>query len=65
MGLTEMPQDNETWINAVLHVSVSLAFCFSRVEEIKWTSWAKEVGVLKEEPGNTNDLEINPEGKVK
>jgi len=44
---------------------VSLAFCFSRVEEIKWTSWAKEVGVLKEEPGNTNDLEINPEGKVK
>uniref|UniRef100_A0A669PGJ9 Transient receptor potential cation channel subfamily V member 2 n=1 Tax=Phasianus colchicus TaxID=9054 RepID=A0A669PGJ9_PHACC len=39
-------------------------WCF-RVEEIKWTSWAKEVGVLKEEPGNTNDLEINPEGKVK
>uniref|UniRef100_A0A8V1AM03 Transient receptor potential cation channel subfamily V member 2 n=1 Tax=Gallus gallus TaxID=9031 RepID=A0A8V1AM03_CHICK len=35
-------------------------WCF-RVEEIKWTSWAKEVGVLKEEPGNTNDLEINPE----
>uniref|UniRef100_A0A8C2YE03 Transient receptor potential cation channel subfamily V member 2 n=1 Tax=Coturnix japonica TaxID=93934 RepID=A0A8C2YE03_COTJA len=39
-------------------------WCF-RVEEIKWTSWAKEVGVLKEEPGNSNDLEINPEGNVK
>uniref|UniRef100_A0A8B9ZKD0 Transient receptor potential cation channel subfamily V member 2 n=1 Tax=Anas platyrhynchos TaxID=8839 RepID=A0A8B9ZKD0_ANAPL len=37
-------------------------WCF-RVEEIKWTNWAKEVGVLKEDPGNTSDSEINPEGK--
>ncbi|XP_062363342.1 transient receptor potential cation channel subfamily V member 2-like isoform X1 [Cinclus cinclus] len=35
-------------------------WCF-RVEEIKWTDWAKDVGVLKEEPGNTSDSEINPE----
>ncbi|XP_061326216.1 transient receptor potential cation channel subfamily V member 2 isoform X3 [Pezoporus flaviventris] len=35
-------------------------WCF-RVEEIKWTDWAKDVGVLKEDPGNTNDSEINPE----
>ncbi|XP_067165678.1 transient receptor potential cation channel subfamily V member 2-like isoform X3 [Apteryx mantelli] len=35
-------------------------WCF-RVEEIKWTNWAKEVGVLKEDPGNSNDSEINPE----
>ncbi|PKU31579.1 transient receptor potential cation channel subfamily v member hypothetical protein [Limosa lapponica baueri] len=36
-------------------------WCF-RVEEIKWTDWAKDVGVLKEDPGNTSDSEINPEG---
>ncbi|XP_021380663.1 transient receptor potential cation channel subfamily V member 2 isoform X2 [Lonchura striata] len=36
-------------------------WCF-RVEEIKWADWAKDVGVLKEEPGNTSDSEINPEG---
>lgn len=41
-----------------------VAFCLSRVEEIKWTDWAKDVGVLKEEPGNTSDSEINPEGKL-
>ncbi|XP_064533562.1 transient receptor potential cation channel subfamily V member 2-like isoform X2 [Pseudopipra pipra] len=35
-------------------------WCF-RVEEIKWTDWAKDVGVLKEDPGNTSDSEINPE----
>ncbi|KAM6372788.1 transient receptor potential cation channel subfamily V member 2-like isoform 3-T9 [Pluvialis apricaria] len=35
-------------------------WCF-RVEEIKWTNWAKDVGVLKEDPGNTSDSEINPE----
>nr|XP_025957249.1 transient receptor potential cation channel subfamily V member 2-like isoform X3 [Dromaius novaehollandiae] len=35
-------------------------WCF-RVEEIKWTNWAKEVGVLKEDPGNSSDSEINPE----
>ncbi|RLV97123.1 hypothetical protein DV515_00012088 [Chloebia gouldiae] len=35
-------------------------WCF-RVEEIKWADWAKDVGVLKEEPGNTSDSEINPE----
>ncbi|KAL9826422.1 transient receptor potential cation channel subfamily V member 2-like isoform 2-T2 [Geothlypis trichas] len=35
-------------------------WCF-RVEEIKWTDWAKDVGVLKEEPGSTNDSELNPE----
>nr|XP_009671265.1 PREDICTED: transient receptor potential cation channel subfamily V member 2 [Struthio camelus australis]XP_009671266.1 PREDICTED: transient receptor potential cation channel subfamily V member 2 [Struthio camelus australis]XP_009671267.1 PREDICTED: transient receptor potential cation channel subfamily V member 2 [Struthio camelus australis]XP_009671268.1 PREDICTED: transient receptor potential cation channel subfamily V member 2 [Struthio camelus australis] len=35
-------------------------WCF-RVEEIKWTNWAKEVGALKEDPGNSNDSEINPE----
>ncbi|KAM6402853.1 transient receptor potential cation channel subfamily V member 2-like isoform 2-T2 [Rhynochetos jubatus] len=35
-------------------------WCF-RVEEIKWTNWAKDVGVLKEDPGNTIDSEINPE----
>ncbi|XP_039938335.1 transient receptor potential cation channel subfamily V member 2-like isoform X3 [Hirundo rustica] len=35
-------------------------WCF-RVEEIKWTDWAKDVGVLKEEPGNTSASEINPE----
>ncbi|XP_021271181.1 transient receptor potential cation channel subfamily V member 2-like isoform X1 [Numida meleagris] len=35
-------------------------WCF-RVEEIKWTSWAKEVGVLKEEPGKNSDSEVNPE----
>ncbi|XP_061868484.1 transient receptor potential cation channel subfamily V member 2 isoform X2 [Colius striatus] len=35
-------------------------WCF-RVEEVKWTSWAKDVGVLKEDPGNNSDLEINPE----
>ncbi|XP_041576076.1 transient receptor potential cation channel subfamily V member 2 isoform X2 [Taeniopygia guttata] len=34
-------------------------WCF-RVEEIKWADWAKDVGVLKEEPGTT-DSEINPE----
>uniref|UniRef100_A0A8C3EVK7 Transient receptor potential cation channel subfamily V member 2 n=1 Tax=Corvus moneduloides TaxID=1196302 RepID=A0A8C3EVK7_CORMO len=38
-------------------------WCF-RVEEIKWTDWAKDVGVLKEEPGSTSDSEINPEGKL-
>uniref|UniRef100_A0A8C6YPQ3 Transient receptor potential cation channel subfamily V member 2-like n=1 Tax=Nothoprocta perdicaria TaxID=30464 RepID=A0A8C6YPQ3_NOTPE len=38
-------------------------WCF-RVEELKWTNWAKEVGVLKEEPGNTSDSEVNPEGKA-
>uniref|UniRef100_A0A8C5X012 Transient receptor potential cation channel subfamily V member 2 n=1 Tax=Malurus cyaneus samueli TaxID=2593467 RepID=A0A8C5X012_9PASS len=38
-------------------------WCF-RVEEIKWTDWAKDVGVLKEDPGNTSDSEINPEGKL-
>lgn len=47
----------------MFHASVSVAFRFSRVEEIKWTNWAKEVGVLKEDPGNTSDSEINPEGK--
>ncbi|KAJ7398281.1 Transient receptor potential cation channel subfamily V member 2 [Pitangus sulphuratus] len=36
-------------------------WCF-RVEEIKWADWAKDVGVLKEDPGNTSDSEINPEG---
>uniref|UniRef100_A0A8C3US33 Transient receptor potential cation channel subfamily V member 2 n=1 Tax=Catharus ustulatus TaxID=91951 RepID=A0A8C3US33_CATUS len=41
-----------------------VAFCLSRVEEIKWTDWAKDVGVLKEEPGSTSDSEINPEGKL-
>ncbi|XP_050177967.1 transient receptor potential cation channel subfamily V member 2-like isoform X3 [Myiozetetes cayanensis] len=35
-------------------------WCF-RVEEIKWADWAKDVGVLKEDPGNTSDSEINPE----
>lgn len=40
-----------------------VAFCLFRVEEIKWTDWAKDVGVLKEEPGSTNDSELNPEGK--
>ncbi|XP_065708933.1 transient receptor potential cation channel subfamily V member 2-like isoform X2 [Patagioenas fasciata] len=35
-------------------------WCF-RVEEIKWTNWAKDMGVLKEDPGNTSDSEINPE----
>ncbi|XP_071431301.1 transient receptor potential cation channel subfamily V member 2 isoform X2 [Pithys albifrons albifrons] len=35
-------------------------WCF-RVEEIKWTDWAKDVGVLKEDPGNTSDSEVNPE----
>ncbi|KAM9370473.1 transient receptor potential cation channel subfamily V member 2-like [Phaethornis superciliosus] len=35
-------------------------WCF-RVEEIKWTNWAKDGGVLKEDPGNTSDSEINPE----
>lgn len=48
----------------MFHVSVSVVFCLSRVEEIKWTDWAKDVGVLKEDPGNTNDSEINPEGKI-
>lgn len=43
--------------------SASVAFCLSRVEEIKWTDWAKDVGVLKEDPGNTSDSEVNPEGK--
>lgn len=43
---------------------MSVAFCLSRVEEIKWANWAKDVGVLKEEPGNTSDSEINPEGKL-
>uniref|UniRef100_A0A8D0FA38 Transient receptor potential cation channel subfamily V member 2 n=1 Tax=Strix occidentalis caurina TaxID=311401 RepID=A0A8D0FA38_STROC len=38
-------------------------WCF-RVEEIKWTNWAKDVGVLKEEPGNISDSEVNPEGKL-
>ncbi|XP_035745416.1 transient receptor potential cation channel subfamily V member 2 isoform X3 [Egretta garzetta] len=35
-------------------------WCF-RVEEIKWTNWAKDMGVLREDPGNTSDSEINPE----
>lgn len=48
----------------MLRASVSVAFCLFRVEEIKWTNWAKDVGVLKEDPGNTSDSEINPEGKL-
>lgn len=47
----------------MFHASASVAFCLSRVEEIKWTDWAKDVGVLKEDPGNTSDSEVNPEGK--
>lgn len=50
-------------VNAMLCASVSVPFSLSRVEEIKWTNWAKDVGVLKEEPGSTSDSEINPEGK--
>lgn len=58
-------QDSEIWLE-MLHSrhQCLVAFCLSRVEEIKWTDWAKDVGVLKEEPGNTSDSEINPEGKL-
>lgn len=48
----------------MFHASALVAFCLSRVEEIKWTDWAKDVGVLKEDPGNTSDSEVNPEGKL-
>lgn len=48
----------------MFHTSVSVTFCLYRVEEIKWTNWAKDAGVLKEDPGNTSDSEINPEGKL-
>lgn len=32
-------------------------WCF-RVEEINWANWEKELGVIKEDPGNSRDLEI-------
>lgn len=54
-------QGSEIWFEK-LHQCL-VAFCLSRVEEIKWTDWAKDVGVLKEEPG-TSDSDINPEGKL-
>ncbi|KYO33786.1 transient receptor potential cation channel subfamily V member 2 isoform X1 [Alligator mississippiensis] len=34
-------------------------WCF-RVEELKWTNWNKELGVLKEDPGNSRSLERSP-----
>lgn len=58
-------QNSEIWLE-MLHSrhQCLVAFCLSRVEEIKWADWAKDVGVLKEEPGSTSDSEINPEGKL-
>uniref|UniRef100_A0A8C0JFU0 Transient receptor potential cation channel subfamily V member 2 n=1 Tax=Chelonoidis abingdonii TaxID=106734 RepID=A0A8C0JFU0_CHEAB len=38
-------------------------WCF-RVEEINWANWEKEVGVIKEDPGNSRDLEIESLGKT-
>lgn len=39
-------------------------FSVSRVEEVNWANWEKEVGVIKEDPGISNVLQTELVGKT-
>ncbi|XP_065274522.1 transient receptor potential cation channel subfamily V member 2-like [Emys orbicularis] len=50
-------QRSGCFLSVSLDDKKDMRWCF-RVEEINWANWEKELGVIKEDPGNSRDLEI-------